>query len=306
MENNTSALHFLFRNRKLFLSALLTGGILGVGITFFIPKKYLSTAIVYPYSAHTKADLMSNPQFGYELETEQLMQLMESKSMRDRTIEHFKLYKYYGMDTNEAGWRSELTLRYIKDITFFRSKYLSVIINVETRSPELSAKIANFQVSEVNNYRAKIFQQNREDDLASVKQQLDKTTKLVDSMKTRIYAIKSNKSQLVYNFMENLNNENYDASVFVNDPLLEEIIPTFIRTYNAREFLAEEYKNKKAQLETPLPSVYVVDSAYPSYRKNSPSMMINGFVGAFTVFFATLTWVIVRRKWLELKSTVND
>lgn len=285
---------------------MLAGGILGTGITFFIPKKYLSTAIVYPYSANTKDNLMSNPQFGYELETEQLMQLMESKSMRDRTIEHFKLYKYYGIDTNESGWRSELTSRYIKDITFFRSKYLSVIINVETRFPELSAKIANFQVREVNKYRTKIFDQNRQNDLASVKSQLEKATIKVDSMRERIYAIKSDKSQLIYNFIENLDNENYDASAFVDDPKLEDLIPQFVRVYRAREFLAEEYKNKKAQFETPLPSVYVVDLAYPSYKKSSPSFLLNGIVGAFAVFFATMTWMIVRRKWLELKSSVNN
>lgn len=306
MENNTTALHFLFRNRKLFLMALLAGGILGIGITFFIPKKYLSTAIVYPYSAHTKDNLMSNPQFGFELETEQLMQLMESKSMRDRTIEHFKLYKYYGIDTNEADWRSELTTRYIKDITFFRSKYLSVIINVETSSPELSAKIANFQVSEVNKYRSTIFEQNRKNDLAGVKYQLDKASHQVDSLRAAIYAIKSGKSQLVYNFIENLDNENYDASAFVDDPQLEDIIPAYVRIYRAREFLADEYKNKKAQFETPLPSVYVVDLAYPSYKKNSPSFILNGIVGAFALFFGTMTWVMIRRKWLELKSTVND
>lgn len=306
MENNTSALFFLFRNRKLFLIALIAGGSLGIGITFFIPKKYLSTAIVYPYSAHTKDNLMSNPQFGFELETEQLMQLMESKSMRDRTIEKFKLYRYYGIDTNEIGWRSELTLKYIKDISFFRSKYLSVIINVETTSPELSAKIANFQVSEVNNYRTKIFQQNRENDLASVKRQLDKATIQVDSLRSAIYTIKSDKSQLAYNFIENLDNENYDASEFVNDPQLEDLIPVYVRIYRAREFLAEEYKNKKAQLETPLPSVYVVDLAYPSYKKNSPSFVLNGIVGALTVFFGTMTWMIVRRRWLQLKASVND
>ena len=46
--------------------------------------------------------------------------------MRDRTIEKFKLYDYYEEDTTEKAWRSELSIKYIKDVTFFRSKYLSI------------------------------------------------------------------------------------------------------------------------------------------------------------------------------------
>lgn len=306
MENNKSVIHFLFRNRKLLFISLLTGGLLGTGITFFIPKTYLSTAIVFPYNSHTKTDIIGNPQFGYEVETEQLMQLLESKSMRDRTIAHFKLYKYYELDTNDASWESRLTLNYIKDVTFFRSKYLSVVINVQTKNPKLSAAIANFQVDEVNKYRAQIFEENRLKELNSTKHQLDMVTSRMDKLRDSIYAIKTNKSVLLYTFMENLDNENYDAGVFVDDPRLESIIQRFIIAYRTHNHLLEEYKTKQLQYETPLPSVYAIDRAQPTYKKASPSFLLNGIISAFTVLLVSLTVAGVRRKWLEFKSELKD
>lgn len=305
MENNKSALHFLFRNRKLLFLSLVTGGLLGVGVTFFIPKTYVSTAIVYPYSSHTKEDIIGNPQFGYELETEQLMQLLESKSMRDRTVKHFKLYKYYELDTNDASWESQLTLRYVNDVTFFRSKYLSVVINAQMKDPKLSAAIANFQIDEVNKYREQIFEENRLKELNSAKHQLDVVTLRLNKLSDSIYAIKTDKSELLYNFMENLDNENYDAGIFVDDPRLESIIQRYVINYRTHNHLMEVYKTKQLQYETPLPSVYAVDRAQPTYKKASPSFLINGLVSALVLMIVSLTLSALRRKWLEFKSEIN-
>ena len=279
MENNKAALHFLFRNRKLLFISLVTGGLLGVGITFFIPKTYLSTAIVYPYSSYAKDNIIGNPQFGLELETEQLMQLMESKSMRDRTIKHFKLYKYYGIDTNDLSW--------------------------ESTSPKLSAAIANFQVVEVNKYSAAIFEENRVKDLNSSKHQLDVITARLNLLRDSIYAIKTDKSELLYTFMENLDNENYDAGIFVDDPRLESIIQRFVLAYRTHHHLAEEYKTKQLQYETPLPSVYTIDRARPAYKKASPSFVLNGIVSSLALMVVSLTIAGIRRKWLEFKSEMR-
>lgn len=305
MENNKSALHFLFRNRILLFASLLTGGLLGVGITFFIPKTYLSTAIVYPYSSYTKDNIIANPQFGLELETEQLLQLMESKSMRDRTVKQFKLYKYYQIDTNDISWQSQLALQYVNDVSFERSKYLSVVINVHTKSPKLSAAIANFQVDEVNKYRAEIFEENRVKDLNNTKHQLDVVTNRLNQLRDSIYAIKTDKSELLYTFMENLDNENYDAGVFVDDPRLESIIQRFVLAYRTHHHLTEEFKNKQLQYDTPLPSVYAVDRAHPAYKKASPSFMINGVISALVMLLVSLTLAAIRRKWLEFKAEIK-
>lgn len=299
-ETKNTGLSFLYKNRKMLGFALLLGGLLGGGISFFIPKKYLSTAIIYPYNAHTREQIVTNPQFGYEVETEQLMQLLESNSMRDRTVEEFKLYDYYGIDTNQSAWRSELNLKYISDITFFRSKYLSVVINVRMEDPELAADVANFQVSEVDDYRDAIFKSNREMEFAHVEQEYNESKANLAALKDSIYALSGN-SGLLYNFILNLDNENYDPSSFITTPELEGPINEYVYQHERNKEFRIRFNSMKEALSSPLPSVYSIDTAVPSYKKVSPSFILNALIGAMLVFLLTMTFKMIVDKWRSLR-----
>ncbi len=300
-ETNNSGLSYLYRNRKLLILALLIGAISGGVMTFFIPKKYLATAIVYPYNSHTRDNLATNPQFGYEIETEQLMQLLETQSMRDRTVDHFKLYDYYGIDTNKKTWKSELTRRYVADVDILRSKYLSVIINVKMEDPELAADIANFQVEEVDRYRASIFEDNRKQELKALETEYFDCQKQMNRLRDSIYAL-SKGNGILYNFVENLNNENYDPSDFVTTTEMEDVVSRYVYEDARFKSLRQKYDDMRKMLEVPLPSVYSIDRASPSYYKVSPSLSLNVLIGAMLVFIMSLTIKLVVDKWRQLRN----
>jgi len=305
MNENPKGIYFLYKYRKLLFIALLIGGFSGFGMTFLIPKKFMSTAIVYPYNSNTRNELIANPQFGYEVETEQLLQLLSSKSMRDRTIEKFELYNYYDIDTNQASWNSELTLKYIRDVEFLRSKFLSVVINVTMTDPVLAANIANFQVAEINMYRASIFEENRTADFNYIDSQFKESSKEVNALKDSIYAIKKDDNKLIFNFLENLNNENYDPSEFVNDRKLETLIIDYRFAYDRYINLRSRYEELKRALDEPIPSVYSIDKAMPSYKKVSPSFMINALLGAIVLFTLVFTIRLIFDKLNSVRKDFN-
>ena len=306
MKDKSSALLFLYKNRKFLILSLIIGGAISAGITYFIPKKYMSTAIVYPANSHTRGDIIGNPQFGYETETEQLLQLLESKSMRQRTIDAFDLISYYEIDTTLSGWKSRLDLKYIDDVSFFRSKYLSVVINVTTEDPELSAKIANFQIDEVNAYRDAIFDKNRKQELHSVKLKLEESQKKQALLRDSIYSIRGNSNQLIFNFIENLNNENFDASEFVNNPNLEELIEQYIFELQVLKEFKSIYNKLEYQMTKPIPDVYTIDRAVPTYKKVSPSYLINGTLGGFVFLVLSITLLILRKEFSKLKESEKE
>lgn len=306
MKDKSSALLFLYRNRKFLILSLIIGGAISTGITYFIPKKYMSTAIIYPANSHTRSDIIGNPQFGYETETEQLLQLLESKSMRQRTIDEFDLISYYEVDTTIRGWRSRLDLKYIDDVTFSRSKYLSVIINVRTKDPELSAKIANFQIDEVNAYRDAIFDKNRKQELQSVKLKLEESQKKQAVLRDSIYSVRGNSDQLIFNFIENLNNENFDASEFVNNPKLEVLIEKYIFELQVLKEFQSVYNKLEYQMNRPIPDVYTIDRAVPSFKKVSPSYLINGILGGFVFLVLSVTLLILRKEFSKLKESEKE
>lgn len=301
MNDQQKGVLFLFKYRKLLAMAFVIGGLLGVGITFLIPPKFLSTAIVYPYNAHTRDEMISNPQFGFEFESEQLLQLLHSREMRQRTVHKFKLYDYYELDTTESDWESELSLKYIKDVTFSRSKYLSVVINVTFSDPKLAADVANFQVEEVNRYRTSIFESNRQAEFQSVKGEKEVSEKMVMDLRDSIYAIRSGDA-LLFNFIENLNNENYDPSVFVNDPKLEQLVIDYRFAYDRYMENRTKFEEMKRAISEPIPSVYQIDTAVPSYKKVSPSFTLNALIGAFVLLLLVFTIRYVLDKWAQLRS----
>jgi len=301
MNDNKNGLHFLFKYRRLWLIAIILGGAFGAGISFFISPKYRSTAIVYPYNSQAREDLVSNPQFGFEFESEQLIQLLGSKTMRDRTINEFKLYDYYKIDTTKKSWNSDLTLRYVNDVNFLRSKYLSVVINVTMKDPVLAADIANFQIDEVDKYRASIFEENRKADLEKSQLEMETMKREVDSLAKLIYAQKGGTDELLFNFLENLNNEDYDPSDFVDSPELEPLIIEYRFTYDHYISARNDFESKKEAIEDPIPSVYKVDRAQPSYLVVSPSIPVNTALGALTLFILVFLLRFILDKWKRLK-----
>ena len=306
MEDKSSSLLFLYRNRKFLIVNFIIAVVLSAGVTYFIPKKYSSTAIVYPANSHTQNDIVGNPQFGYETETEQLLQLLESKNMRQRTIDQFDLISYYEIDTTKIDWKTQLDLKYIKDVSFSRSKYLSVVIHVTTENSKLSAKIANFQIDEVNAYRDAIFEKNRMQELNSVKSRLEKSKRQCQLLSDSIYAIRGNSDKLIFNFIENLNNENYDAADFVNNPKLEKLVEQYIFELTILKELKLTYNKLEFQMSKPIPNVYTIDRAFPSYKKVSPSYLMNAILGGFVWVLLSITLLVVRNEFSKLQASEKE
>lgn len=306
MNDTKLGTQFIYKYRRLLIASLIIGGVLGAVVSLIIPKRYMSTAIVYPYSSHAREDLVSNPQFGFEVESEQLMQLLSSRSMRDITVEKFKLYEYYELDTNNQTWEGELTQKYVEDVQFTRSKYLSVVINVTMTDPELAAKIANFQVEEINRYRESIFEENRLNDFEHAKVEFEEVGLKLNSLRDSIYALKGGSGQLLFNFIENLNNENYDPSGFVDNPQLESLVIDYRFAHEHYLQVRAHYETLKRQIDEPLPSVYTVDKALPEYKKVSPSIVINAAIGATVFLLLVITIRLVLDKWKQMKEAVSQ
>src|SRR5690606_20772606 len=142
-------------------------------VTLLTDKKYRSTAIIYPGNTYLRDEVISNPQFGTERESEQLMQMLESESIRDSVVKKFDLVNYYELDTNSIDWRERLTLKYIRDINCFKSKYMSIVISATTTKPELSAEIVNYITDVIDQYRESIFYENMHLELSYLQENYD-------------------------------------------------------------------------------------------------------------------------------------
>jgi uncharacterized protein involved in exopolysaccharide biosynthesis len=297
-QNATDLLKFIYKCRKIILFSLLFGGLLGASVALLQNKKYLSTGIIYPANNYNRDQLLSNPQFGTEVETEQLMQLLESQSIRDSVINKFDLIGYYKIDKSDKDWKNQLNLKFIKDITFFRSKYLSVVISAKTTDPKMSANIVNYIISVVNNYKTQIFADNRKKELAYQKSRVSSQEKVLDSIENQIYALKdtSEIDNLISNYLNLAGKENYVPSDFIDSRKMEDLFESYRIQFAIYKDYQQDFLQAKDQIKKPIVDNYVVDIAEPNYKKVSPSLSLHIILGALGLSLLSCLFVILRQK----------
>jgi len=162
--------------------------------SIFITPLFKSFAVVYPSNVSPYSD---------ESETEQMMQMLQSKEIRDSIINKFDLPGHYGIDRDYKYYMSTLLWEYGKKIKISKTPYEAVSIEVWDKDPRIACDIINeilyqynFKVRSlhkekflevVNNYRIITDMKKKElDSLASVAKELGMKYGLLDfPMQTR-------------------------------------------------------------------------------------------------------------------------
>lgn len=124
---------------------------------YFIKPRYKSEVIFYPTTINSignalltelnkrESDMLS---FGEEEEAENALQILQSDNLMLRVIRNFDLMNHYGIDPNDKYPQTKLKKKIKKNISFERTRYLSIAITVLDEDPVMAAKIAN-GISEV-------------------------------------------------------------------------------------------------------------------------------------------------------------
>jgi len=285
----------ILKNWRLILIFVCVTCVTAFLVTLFIPKEYTSTAVVFPTETNAIEDVIRNPQFGYDVEADRLIQVLQSRSIRDSIIKIFNLTDYYHIDRTDPDWYDRLQKKYEQDITCTKTVFMSVVISVRTRSPEMSANIANKIISLVNIIREKLLKQNLfmalhalQKEYFTIKSDLDSLTNVVNDM-----------TQTKSGMKQFIQNDRYISLIFdktqFNDPETAKAFQLVISMYNLKLgwFYDTQSKLKNAELmsQRPLPSIYIIESAIPSYKKSYPRYSINlllAFIGSFIFISFTL------------------
>jgi len=125
------------------LSALFSSPLL-------IKPKFKSTAVLYP--VNTKP-------YGTETLVEQMLQVLEANEIRDQIIKKYDLLKHYDIDSvSNQQFYSDVVLEFAENISFTKTKYESVALEVQDADPEMALqmthsiiKIYNQKVRDINN-----------------------------------------------------------------------------------------------------------------------------------------------------------
>lgn len=132
---------------------------------YFITPRFKSTVIFFPSSTNSisRALLSENNQpsqdilaFGEEEQAEQMLQILYSDEIRDQIIARYHLMQHYNIDTTAPFPKTRLYKKFDENISFERTEYMSVKIEVLDTDAKTAADIANDIAALVDSSKTKM------------------------------------------------------------------------------------------------------------------------------------------------------
>lgn len=317
---NKRVLETLFKNRIEILIVSVLCAILAVGVTFFIPKKYTSSGIVFPTNSNSMKDVANSTFFGYEFQADRLIQMFQSQKMKETIVKRYDLINYYEIDTNSKNWRYSLSKNYNTDISFKRTKFISVELSVTMKSPELACDIANTMMSYIDTIRKEILYENIYALQNDLSYKIAKNQPIVDSL---LYLLSNEKkmakpNQLAQNIVSKLEENNKNGNLGLGDEIVinaaknnytfktAKAINEYYHQLSILSNLKKELVQLKEKTSMPFPRIYRVQNAIADYKKTSPSFLVNLILGFLIGAIVTILFYSLKIHWNNFSESVSD
>ena len=143
----------------------------------FIEPKFKSAAVLYP------ANIIS---MGTETPTEQMLQVLESDAIMEALSTEFGLYGHYEIDSTKIGNRAKLRDEFEENVSFEKTKYESVVLEVLDVDPKL-AKVMVERMIHHFNLKEKSMQKEKSIELVNILEvQVANKKEEMDSLEARL------------------------------------------------------------------------------------------------------------------------
>ena len=311
---------FIWKKRKPILLVTGIASVLALVVAMLMKPLFLSTAIVFPaatssvsFSEQRNAKA-SSMDFGEEEQAEQLVQILQSSRIREKVITQFGLMEHYGIDSTDVNKNFKMMKEYEGHISFTRTRYGSISIDVLDEKPEIAAEIANKIVdlidtvknTMINERTMPAFEVNKrkrdllDQDLKTILVQLDTLAeKGVISIegRTNLYtAFVEAKSAQDREFLKKQIDVNllYGARFDGLEQMRDEKI------VKLEKFL-DSYEQAESDAYANFTHKFIVERAVVADKKDKPKRLIIVLLAAMGTFVFMVFLLLINEKFKELK-----
>ncbi len=311
---------FIWKKRKPIILVTRIASVLALVVAMLMKPLFLSTAIVFPaatssvsFSEQRNAKA-SSMDFGEEEQAEQLVQILQSSRIREKVITQFGLMEHYGIDSTDVNKNFKMMKEYEGHISFTRTRYGSISIDVLDENPELAAEIANKIVdlidtvknTMINERTMPAFEVNKrkrdllDQDLKTILVQLDTLAeKGVISIegRTNLYtAFVEAKSAQDRDFLKKQIDVNllYGARFDGLEQMRDEKI------VKLEKFL-DSYEQAESDAYANFTHKFIVERAVVADKKDKPKRLIIVLLAAMGTFVFMVFLLLINEKFKELK-----
>jgi capsular polysaccharide biosynthesis protein len=312
--NSFSVILFAWKWRKILLIVTLSAGVLAFFCSMFLKPMFKSTTIIYaPVSNSFLVENLDVKKYGHERETEQLIQILNSREFKDTIVSKFNLISYYKIDTLDRYWKTYLYSELDDNIKVSKTSFGSVSISVYDKDPDHAAIIANAMVDELDFFKNKIDQEHTQAACNLLQRQIDEIHEKMVIVNDSVQKL-ANQGLFIYDLQVDRVSQQYATALAqgntagaqrlqkeidriakwgpVSVVLREDLIYLIRRETNIKTLLWNAEMNSSGLM----PSKFVVEKATPIEKKVFPKKSLIAFFSAVSAFIVTFFVLLIVEK----------
>lgn len=312
---NTNVLKLLLKWKIHLALIVLVSIVLAVILSspWFITPKYKSFALVYPSNVTPYSE---------ESESEQMLQFLQSKDIRDRIIKKYDLAKRYKIDSSYKHFQSAIIDEYSQNVAISKTPFESVKIEVLDADPVVASNMVD---DIIKFYDEKVLSTHKlkyKEVVDFIGQRLALKKQEIDSVEKKLYEIRTKYGIIDYpnqsrevarGFLRTVDGNNAAQNINTKEVLkLKENIEKYggIYTYyNDRYFdLIAEYGGVKMAYDEALMNyeknityTNVLSKPFPADQKSYPVRWVIVVLTALGVWFLSFLVILLIENYESIK-----
>lgn len=307
-----------------------SAGVISLAASFLIKNKYQSTVIMFPSTTHSiskalidvngvsKADLL---EFGMEEDADQMVQILNSDEIFQRIVQKFDLMKHYDIDPEGKEAFTKLRKEYEGNISFKRTEYLSVRVDVMDTDPQMAADIANTIAAQLDTVKNRMQKERAIEGLYIVQTEFNEQAAFIKSMEDSLKAIRM-KGINDYESQAEVLNKEYATALARGDQraikaleeklaILSEYGGEYVALKEGLELYREQLSLLKVKLKEatvdatqPISHKFVVNHAYKAEKKTYPKRLYIAIFSSLAAFLLSLFVIIGLENWRTYRASL--
>tara|TARA_B100001093_G_scaffold238654_1_gene228619 strand:- start:121 stop:1098 length:978 start_codon:yes stop_codon:yes gene_type:complete len=312
---------FLWAKKKSILIISFIAIVVSAIVSLLIEEKFESTVTLYPAktSSVTFSEVTSEDQsvskFGEEEEAEQMLQILESSSIRNKIIGKYNLLNHYEIDNESKYTNTELNLTYYENINFKRNNNGAVLITVRDKSPDTAALIANDIAALFDSSKNAMIHERAMTDFKIKEEKLNKLKKDMQILRDTMSSL-SSIGVVTDDAYQALTQAYIDAKdkptkeSFKKKIQMTEKYGAILKSFQVKvEFLSERlatmetsYEQAESDANSYLSHKFIVEKAFAAEKKAYPIRWLIVAMSTISAILLTIVGLLFRKKIMQLNS----
>lgn len=328
--NSFSLVQFMWQKRKTLILVCLVVAVVSLIASFLVTPKFKSTAIVYAPRTNSVAKILLNEEsynerldmkaYADDEETEQMMEILNSREIKDILIDKFDLYNHYGLGEG-VSYRQTKMYKYLKgNIEVKRTQYGAIAVSVIDKDPQLAADMANEILVLLDSVKNRIDHERTIASYNLLKRQLEivdaEVQRIDDSvqvlMQNGVFDFKSQSERVMQQYATAVAQGNTAGMKRLEDELKKMATwgPRSLTLYEEQAYFREyqsvvkiKMMNAIVDMDTEIPVKFVIERAIPADKKTYPKKSLIVLLSTVSAFILAVLVLLTIDKIRETPVT---